>query len=165
MIKNTIDIRSKIKDSMLSAGVPADTHGRVGYFFKTTKYTLKGLPHKESYNGISGMIVFKLKTIFINHKLSISEKIFVLAHETAHALFHSKEGRSSSIHYLKKRTKKTPIETEANKYAYELCFPYDNFVESYKKNKGNIKKIANDFSMTTHRVSKRISFLKNRYEL
>ncbi len=165
MIKNTIDIRNKVKDSMLSAKVPSDTHGRVGYFFKKTGYTLKGLPHRDSYDGISGMIVFKLKTIFINHKLPTGEKIFALAHETAHALFHSEQGRSSSIHYLKQRTKNTPIETAASKYAYELCFPHENFVESYRENQGDVKKIASHFFMTTDRVNKRISFLQNRNEL
>lgn len=60
----------------------------------------------------------RIKFIFINSKLSESEKKFVCSHELGHAILHSKITTPCLMHF--KNINDIKIECEANKFAVKL---------------------------------------------
>ncbi len=106
------------------------------------------------------------KNIFINSELADSEKQFVLAHEVAHILLHADADHMDFFAAPKvKNQGRSNIETEANCLAYELIFPLEIFIQSYKENLGHVASISEYFESSIYRTTERLNFLKKQISL
>ncbi len=83
-------------------------------------------------NGVRGFYQYfqRNNIIYIDEKLSDSDKLFVLAHELGHMMLHKK----SNAIFMDTRTqfKTTKYEIEANKFAMELLIE-DSILEENKE--------------------------------
>lgn len=96
------------------------------------------------------------KAVIVNATLDDRQKYFSIAHEIGHALLHPTQN------YVDTFTNNSPRierETEANIVAYELTMPIAEFIEQYNSKGSNI---ADHFFVETHRVNRRIEFLKRK---
>jgi Zn-dependent peptidase ImmA (M78 family)/DNA-binding transcriptional regulator YiaG len=89
-----------------------------------------GLPDKISGLSYRGNI----SVVFINHRHQEGRRLFTLAHEMAHLLFHLGEGREAEAVSL--TSARNPQEKEANDFASELLMPKEiirQIAAKYKK--------------------------------
>lgn len=106
------------------------------------------------------------KHIFIRSDIPTAEKLFIYAHEVSHILLHSGKDHMDFIAQpMLEDQQRSDMETEANALAYELLFPLAEFIESYKENNGDIKRIACHFNASIYRVRARLSFLRKQIAL
>lgn len=82
----------------------------------------------------------KHRCIFLNNKLSESEKTFVMAHELGHAILH----RTENCYFIRNKTFLSTawIEKEANTFAAELLIPDSLVYENPDMTKKQLARLA-----------------------
>ena len=108
--------------------------------------------------GKSGYFDLVKKTIFVNDDYVATRNLFTIAHEIGHYVLHeSSQNRFDEYH------KYTPAELtrekEANNFAGELLMPEYKFKEVFDEVRGDIKKLADRFGVSTRATEVRAFWL------